>query len=397
MAINEILLASKPIRALFIDHTAQLGGGEIALLELLPALDRELIEPVALLFSDGPLKERLQASGIPTHLLPTSKELIEARKDSMGGSAILRLRTTWEGFRTILMVRKFIRQEKFQIAHTNSLKADILGGLAARMAGVKLVWHLRDRIEPDYLPDSVVRILRLLCRVIPDYLVANSESTLETLSLHGRRPGMVIYSGVGNEWFEASPPPCLTSNSPHIGIVGRITEWKGQHIFLEAAGIVLKSYPEARFQIVGAALFGEEAYEARIREMADQEPLKGRVEFLGFRKDVLAVMSGLDIVAHASITPEPFGQVVVQGMALGRPVVGTDAGGVRETMVNGETGLLVPPGDSSAMAEALCSLLADPERARQMGQCGKERAKRLFSVERAARQLEELYSDLQKH
>src|SRR5207302_666535 len=147
--------------------------------------------------------------------------------------------------------------------------------------------------------------------------------------------------------------------SPVIGLVGRISHWKGQHIFIAAAAQVVKRFPSARFEIIGSALFGESAYEEEVRSQVKSLGLEGVVTFTGFCEEVLVRIQGLDILVHASTIGEPFGQVVVEGMVLGKPVVATNGGGVPEIVVNGETGVLVEMGDATAMAEAICGLLAD--------------------------------------
>jgi glycosyltransferase involved in cell wall biosynthesis len=118
------------------------------------------------------------------------------------------------------------------------------------------------------------------------------------------------------------------------------------------------------------------------------------VEFTGFRDDVNQLLQKMDIVVHASTTPEPFGQVVTEGMAAGKPVVATRGGGVVEIVEDGETGFLVPMGDAHKMADAVCSLLESPERAREMGIKGRERVHQQFSIQRSARMIESVYGEV---
>lgn len=391
-------------RILFMDHTAKMGGGEIALLHLVQQLDRSKFAPFVLLGAEGPLAERLRAAGVETYILPLASNVQQARKDKLGLKSLLRLGDAIYACTYVVRLSQFLRTHKPDLVHTNSLKADILGGFAARLTGTRLLWHVRDRIDEDYLPRPVVRLFRRLCRVLPHFLVANSQSTGETLHLADQPRLRVVHDGIPIDDTPLQEESCVgalpslpTSVDvvrPRIGLVGRIARWKGQHVFLQAAAAVHQRYPDARFLIVGAPLFGEHAYEQEIRALCTTLGLDDLVDFTGFRTDVPELVAGLDLLVHASITAEPFGQVVVEGMAAGKPVVATDGGGVKEIVSDGETGLLVPMGDPDAMAAAICRLLDDPDKSAEMGRQGRQRVADHFSIELTARRMEQVYDSL---
>src|SRR5262249_61008547 len=123
----------------------------------------------------------------------------------------------------------------------------------------------------------------------------------------------------------------------------------------------------------------EHNYDQEVRQLVKQLGMEPVVEFTGFCADVQAVIAGLDLVVHASTIGEPFGQVIIEGMAAGKPIVATNGGGVPEIVEDGKTGLLVPMGNAPAMADAICAILADPERARSMGVRGRERVENHFT------------------
>ena len=412
--------APPPKRILYVDHTAKMSGGEIALLHLVQHLDQHRFTPIVALSSDGPLREKLEAAGVETHLLPIAASVLETRKDSLGLNTLLRLRDVALTGKYVGTLARFIRAHRIDIVHTNSLKSDFLGGVAARIARTPLLWHVRDRIDEDYLPRPVVWLFRRLCHWLPDYVIANSQSTLETLQIKKQERSTAIYSGVesatsirvvhdGVSRIPLQVPVVYTGQhsagvaavltppeklSPVLGLVGRISSWKGQHIFLQAAAQVHKRFPLARFQIIGSAMFNEEAYEQQIHDLTVSLGLQTCVEFLGFRDDIPKVISDMTILVHASITAEPFGQVIVEGMVAGKPVIATNGGGAKEIVVNGDTGLLVPMGDALAMAEAILFLLDHPETALEMGRRGRQRAYELFSIERTARKIESIYEEI---
>jgi len=381
-----------------------LGGGEIALLNLVRHLDRDQVTPMVLLFSEGPLAEKLH--GVCDVLVqPLSPTIRTAKKDTLGFATLLRVRDLALACAYTIRLAKFIRRSDIDLVHTNSLKADIIAGIAGRLAGCPVVWHIRDRIDRDYLPPAVVAGFRFLSAIIPQFVIANSLATLATLQLPSSRPSTRIFSGiempkgtavVRDGAHQTKDAAASHQKSPVIGLIGRICEWKGQHVFLDAAARVHPRFPGARFRIIGAPLFGEQKYERQIHAQCSSLGLEDVVEFAGFRSDITNVIAGLDIVVHASVTGEPFGQVIVEGMAASKPVVATNGGGVPEIVVHNETGLLVEMGDAAGMADAICALLTDPATAKQMGVRGLERVQKHFTIERAARAVESVYRSMAK-
>jgi glycosyltransferase involved in cell wall biosynthesis len=386
--------ARPPVRVLYLDHTAALSGGELALARLLGALDRTRVEPIVALAEDGPLRELLARQSIDTHVLPLSEKLRRVRKDSLGIAGLLgqvrSLGSLWHYGRRL---GRFAREQRADLIYTNSLKSDFYGALAARVAGVPVIWHIRDRIEDSYLPPPAVWLVRQLARHLPACVVANSAGTLETLNLRGHKRAAVIASGLTREHIERCRGPRQTNTVPQIGIIGRIAPWKGQDVFLEAAALLLRDGMPARFRIVGSPMFGEQAFEQQLRQSAASLGIEQQVEFLGF-SDVPQTLRSLDVLVHASKTPEPFGQVIIEGMAAELPVVATDGGGAREIIDPGRTGLLVPMGDARALARALAHLLSEPERARRLAAAGRQHVLEHFTVEQSARQSEALYEQL---
>ena len=385
------------VPVLFLDHTALLGGGEIALLRLVTALDRRRYRPIVLLLADGPLRAALAGAGIDVRLMPVDPRVGETRKESLGIVGLLNLRRWLASARFVRHLAGAIRASGAAIVHTNSLKSDLLGGLAARLARVPLIWHVRDRIADDYLPAPVALVFRTAAMTVPRLVLVNSQATLETLG-QLRRAGpdrvRVVHDGVRVDGVPQGAPASDEPGPTLVGLVGRLAPWKGQHVFLEAAALVRQRFPLARFQLIGAALFGEADYERTLRERAARPDLDGSVEFLGFRSDVPERMAALDVLVHASVTAEPFGQVVIEAMAAARPVVATAAGGVLEIVADGRTGLLVPMGDAPALAGAVERLLGDPALRRRLGQAGRAHVAEWFTVERTARAVEAAFDQV---
>jgi glycosyltransferase involved in cell wall biosynthesis len=397
--IEEVLTVGQT-RVLFVNHTAKSGGGEVALRLLIRHLDKSLVCHQLLLFEDGPIAQSLRED-TKVSILPLSDDVRNARKDSVGSFRLANLNKIWTLPFFVVRLSGLIRRLGVDVVHTNSLKADILGGLAGRLAGKRVVWHIRDRIADDYLPHRTVRLFRWLARVIPHAIIANSQATLDTLRLpqsenpKGPRTATVVHDG-----FDFADLPAGENHSSAglmVGLVGRISPWKGQDVFLRAIRVIHSEFPAARFQIIGSALFGESTYEAQIKALCTELGLDGCVEFCGFVRDVQRHIAGLDVVVHASTIPEPFGQVIIEGMAAGKPVIASRGGGPTEIVVDGSSGLLVTMNDVAALADAMRKLLRDSELREHLGAGGRLRVQEAFRIETTANKVSQVYSELCAH
>jgi glycosyltransferase involved in cell wall biosynthesis len=353
-------------RLVYLDHCAQASGGELALARLAPALAS--FEPTVILAEEGPLVKRLIDQGIPTRVLSMqeSSRALSRRAVRLGIPTLL---ATWGTLRYVLALTRLLRAERPDLIATNSLKSALYGGLAGLLTGSPVVWHLHDRVAPDYLPPQAVALVRLSARLMPAAIIANSRTTLATLGLdHGPKRARVMVAigcatplaGGGRRARGSGTADLL------IGIVGRIQPWKGQDVFLRAFAA---AFPDggASAALIGGALFGEDEFLRQLENLVASLGLSERVTFTGHLADPVPNMERLDILVHASVIPEPFGQVVVEGVALGLPVVAAGAGGPAEVITDGVDGLLYPPGDVPALASVLRKLANDAGLRRRLG------------------------------
>jgi glycosyltransferase involved in cell wall biosynthesis len=375
------------LRVVYLDHVARLSGGEIALLRVLPHLRSTSAHVI--LGEDGPFAERLTQAGISVEVNEVSPRARELRKDAVGVNrgGLAGVPATLAHVARLALRLRALRPD---FVHTNSLKAGVYGALAARAAGVPVVWHARDRIAEDYLPRPAVLLVRRLMHTLADAVIANSQATMQTL---GRAPAGQRRVVIADAVLAPSPlPQCESNGAATFGMVGRIAPWKGQDLFLRAFA---RAFPagEARAAIVGKPMFGEERYEQELPALAASLGIADRVEFRGFHEDVWAQLAGFDALVHASLTPEPFGQVVLEGMAAGLPVIAADAGGPASLIAHGKTGVLFAPGDERALAAAMRSTHADERGRQRLGQAAREAAVR-YHPDRTAAELERLYAQL---
>ena len=217
-------------------------------------------------------------------------------------------------------------------------------------------------------------------------VIANSQATADAFrSAGGRTPVEVVYNGIDPSPFEAVKPAEVTAlrevlglgDVPVVSVFSRLSPWKGQHVLVEA----LPQLPDVHALLVGEALFGETAYAEALKTRVEALGLSNRVHFLGFRRDIPALMKLSDVVLHTSTAPEPFGRVIVEGMLAGRPVVAAKAGGAVEIIGNDEGGLLVTPDDARALTKALSQLLSQPKEAERLAERGHKRALAHFSLQ----------------
>lgn len=378
------------MRLLFVNHSGQLGGGELSLLEIARYFRAQAT--VALL-SGGLFQERLAAAGVATVLLQASPRLLAQRREGdLDPRALLGV------VGTALRLSRLARRH--DVVYANSQKAFVVAALAALLARRPLIWHLRDILTPGHFSRTNIRAVVALANRLADGVIANSRASADAFLAAGGSAAKVrvIHSGVdptpflqlGNADAEALRTRLGLEGRQVIGLFGRLAPWKGQHVAVEA----LPDLPGVHLLVVGASLFGEGDYERGLHRLAEQLRVTDRVSFLGARSDVPALMELVDVVVHTSIEPEPFGRVLVEGMLAGKPVVASRDGGAAEIVEDMVTGRLVGSGDARELAATVRELLASAAGRERMGVAGRERAVRLFglgqSLDRTAEALEEV-------
>lgn len=379
---------NRPTKVLIVTHTAQLGGAELALLRLCNAVSPATSSLRVISFESGDLVDQLQRMGVPVDVVPplghwqstsrhATREIAGVARVGIGG-AVQAAR---------LAMR--IRQLNPDVVQSWTLKAHLVTTVAWPLYRRPLVWFLHDRVTEDYLGRLNVLTVRALARV-PDAIIANSQATADTLG----RPATVAYPGLSVEQF--CPPNSSTrlrKTNPELLLLGRISPTKGQAEAIKSLPVIHEHFPTARLRIVGAPLFGEEGYAARCLKLVKELGLESAVEFAGHTADPRQELDAASVLIHSSPTSEPFGQVIAEAMARNVPVVATDAGGVPELLIrDGETlGLLVPPGDHTALASAVIEVLEHPLDARVRAARAFSVASRVFTIEHTAEVVEDTW------
>jgi glycosyltransferase involved in cell wall biosynthesis len=370
------------MRVVFVDHSGELGGGELSLFDAVTHLPHS---SRVILFSDGPFRDLLIKAKVSVEVLDAGA-LSDVRLSGSLSSVLAALPSVYR-------LQKELRDtcDGEDLIYASSQKGFIIAALAVRATGQRLIWHLRDILTSSHFSSFLARTAVLFANRYATAIIANSAATERAFVQMGGTPSRVsvVHAGispapfesVSNQWIDALRRQVATGATFLVGAFGRLCEWKGQHILIEALHLL----PDVHALVVGDALFGETHYALRLYEMASDPAVRDRVHFLGFRRDIPALMKAVDVVVHTSVAPEPFGRVLVEGMLAVRPVIATQAGGALEIVRHQTTGLLVPPGDAKALAESISRLRSDPELARSLAIAGNESAKARFSLDAMVR------------
>lgn len=364
---------------LFIDHATALGGAERSLLLLIETLDRSLFLP-HLATPPGALADAARAAGAVVHEVPLER---------LRG----RVAAPWCLVRGAWRLAGAARRNQIALVYSNTVRASAYGGAVARWARRPHVWHVRDILRPG--PS-----LRGLC-ALADALICVSAAAAAQLPCP--RKVRVIPNGVrlgaprGTRSADAVRLRTawrVPADAVLVGHVARLAPWKGQIDVIDAAEMLVREYPDAYVAIVGGDVFGAyPGYEATLRAAVATRGLGHRVVLAGHAEDMPAVLEAVDVLVHASAA-EPFGRAVIEAGAAGVPVVAYGGGGVPEIVVDGATGLLVPPGDRRALAGALVRLAGDEALRRRLGENGRVHVAAHFDVEPLTRLIEAVLRDL---
>ena len=298
---------------------------------------------------------------------------------------------------------RLVRRIRPHIVHTHTAKAGLLGRVAARCAGVPVIVHtFHGHILDGYFSALKTRVIlateRVLARFTDRIISVSDAVRRELLAKRIGRPERhtVVPLGLDLEPFLAvsgyrgilRAELGLAPGDLLVGIVARLVPIKRHEVFLQAVKRIAERIPNCHFLVVGD---GERRSE--LEDLVWHLGLGKRVRFLGWRADLPEIYADLDVVVLSSRN-EGLPVSLIEAMAAGRPVAATRVGGVADLMEDGMTCLLVPPGESGALAEAIMALLGDPERRRVMGEAGRKRVGAAFGADRLVRDMDQLYASL---
>lgn len=345
------------------------GGVERMLLNLLRANQGNTRAEYAIAFlEDGPLVEQIQAMGYRADVFPSG-----------------RLRNPLSYVKTVLALKRWFRNVEAKAVLSWAAKGHLYAGPAARQLGIPTAWYVHS-LPDGYWMDRLITALHadvVLC------CGRTAEQAQRKMWPH--RETQVAYIAVDLDEFDPERLPGpeaarqqleLPEGKPLVVMVARLQRWKGVHVFVEAAAIVRESHAETQFFVVGGEHWAEPNYPEELRAQSEALGVANAVRFVGLQSNVPMWMQAADVLVHASFD-EPTGTVIIEGMALGKPVVAARSGGPMEFIEDGACGRLAMPGNANEVAAAISDLLSDPAQRARLGAEARRRAA-YFSADRLA-------------
>lgn len=401
-------------KVLIVEQASAMGGSVASLYQLVRGLDRVRFEPVLALSEANPYLDRFRA--LDVEVIPCSFPN-RAQRDTAALGAVKQMAPV-QNLREFEWGRKVYHGAGFVVKH-----------LPAILANGESFAHLLRKVRPDFVhlndvvPAHRAEILGaawgrapVLCHVrsfepmnwfdrwlagrVQRYIFI-SKAIAEWFAGTGVKvqAGDVVYNGVDAEEFRPLPEARaemrdrlgLPADAQVAAIVGRVVPWKGHEIFVQALERLASRVSPLVGLVVGSASGSAVEFERQLRAKVDAGPMRGRVVFAGDRQDVNRVLAAVDVLVHASVEPEPFGRVIVEGMAAGVPVVASAAGAVPELIEDGRTGLLFPPGDHLGLASAVERLLTTPDLAERLKRNARRQVEMQFRSELYVAGVEAVY------
>jgi glycosyltransferase involved in cell wall biosynthesis len=388
------------VRVLYLTTSGALGGAERVVVDLASGMRERGHDVRVVSGDDGPLLERLRPF-CEVDLLPFPERFAALGESGRGSAAVLAglplVAPQVAGY--LRRLRRLAAPWVPDVVHSHGTKAHVLAAWA-RLPGA-LVWHLHEYVAARPVSARLLRASagRLTGAVAVSASVASDFAT----AVPGRR-AWIVRNAVDLARFQAAGPaldldragslPPAPAGTLRVGLVATYAWWKGHDVFLRALARIPRDIP-VRGYVIGGPLYRtrrgsqvqREALEAGIARLG----LAERVGLTGFVEDVPAALRSLDVVVHASTEPEPFGLVIAEGMATGRPVVVSAAGGAAEIVRHDVDALTFPPGDEAALAAALTRLAGDAGLRSRLGAAAAATARAQFDRRRAVTEIESIY------
>ena len=378
------------IKIVFILGTLHADGAQKQFVELVRRMDRRCFDLRVLAFQgQGGIRADLDALNIPCESL-----------EFVGLKGKFRLESYRQLYRLLAAMVGYLRRERPQIVQSYLFWTNIYGCLASKIAGASVMVTSRySMTDTQYLKPFYMRLQNLANRWTTA-IIANAQAVKEDCLRYEKcvTPEMirVIYNGVDlDRYAPKSPNPAIRAaleipvNAPLVGVIGTLSPYKNHQNFLRAAAIALQQIPDARFLLIGR----DEGLLAPLQALAETLRIRRAVMFAGERTDMPDIIASLDLVVSSS-SIEGFSNAILEGMAMGKPVVATAVGGSPELVRDGETGFLVPSGDPARLAERMTQLLADAALRGQMGRAGRERVAARFAMPNLINETSRFYEEL---
>ncbi|MFC1804922.1 glycosyltransferase family 4 protein [Candidatus Omnitrophota bacterium] len=376
------------IKVLFVHTLPVVSGSGLAVYYMIKGLDKDKYDLEFACAPGGPLIEKIASTGITVRPVKHLVQEVHIIKDILA----------------LIEMVFLIRRRKYTIVHTHNSKAGVIGRLAAKISGVPIIIHTFHgfsfhRFERPFRRWLFKSIERFTARLTDKLLIISKPLREWGLSEGIGDPGKYVinYDGIEFDKFRRDFDRekirsgfGIEDDESVVGMVSKLWEGKGHKYLLQAAVKIIQRVPRVRFMLVGDGYLRD-----NLKEQAEELGVLDHVIFTGFREDIPEITSIFDIACLPSLF-EGMGRVLLEAQIMGRPVVATRVGGIVEIVKDNETGLLIEPADSDALALAIIRLLTDSAMARRLGEAARHHIGEEFSVSRMVEKVEEVYEELLK-
>ena len=370
-------------------------GGEFLTLYLITHLRSDLFHPILVYAHEGAIVQEIKKAGIEWAHIPLDSGItnIYPREIKLYNPLFI-FTFFWKLFISggIFKLKRFLRKYDINLIYCADNISKLIGGIAGKMAGVKVVAHCHD----DFKEDTMGKTMRMFYLMLLDRILAVSERVKKFFAVNKRgfQKTITVYNGIDTDIFNPQNVSedlrnelGLKKENIVIGSIGVIEKDKGHRYLVEAiARLKAEGIPNMVCVICGT---GPE--ESDLKEFVRDKGLDSEILFLGFREDIPKVLKILDIFALMSLTIESFSMAAVEAMAMEVPVIATNIGGIPEVIDDGKTGIIIPPGNVDALCEAIKLLIQNPAIRFQMGKNGRVRVLEKFTIEQNVKKTEDIF------
>jgi len=381
---------------LFIHQSAELYGSDKTLFFLVKGLPQYGIKPIVVLPEEGPLTTLLREADIEIFISP----VIKLSRSLFSPLNLIKL--PFQIFSSLRLLNKKLTLYKIDLIHSNTL-AVLLGAFYAKWKRIKHIWHVHEIIEK---PNFANKLYRFLVNSLSSKVVFNSKASLESLVRNNQNlkaKSSIIYNGIEKPSksydldeindFRAKEMN-LASDALVIGMVGRISRWKGQVLLLGAFEKLQKEKPKVHLLIVGAPPPGQDHYLSDLKNDIVSKGLEDKVQIYPFTTKIWKYWSSIDIAVVPSTEPEPFGLVAIEAMLIGKPVIAAAHGGLIEIIEHKKTGWLFKPNDTNDLYSALKHLIENKPLRNKLGNNAKADVEDRFSKEKYVQNFSNLFKSM---
>ncbi len=398
--MQAISLGGSQIRVLFYEpYPMGLGGNYRTQRLILERLDRSLYQPIVLSPIEGVALDDYRQLNVQCHVIAPGAQLGQYGGALLRGGFFSKLRAVVSLIRYNIRLARFLREEQIDVVYANCVRAEMSIGLAARLTNTPSLLYIKGQLNNR----MVASVSFALAHRILFFCKTNREDVYPHLiRRHGHKMGILkigldpaTTAAVQNrENALLRRELAIDSSYSNAIVLAQLYPPKGQHFVLEVLARLVEDFPKIRLYLLGDHVIDEYSpYKEKLEAIVERHQLHDHVRFCGWRRDALDVTSMMDIVIHPSLA-EGFGRAVLESMALGKPVIASKVGGLREAIRNGQNGFLVEPGDVDSIEIRWRELLVDPELRLRLGQAAQETVLAEYQIDDKVMRIAEIWSEM---